>query len=460
MTPDTAQPAVRTAPAGRHRRPEFLVTAVCFAVIVFDGYDLIVYGATVPALLQYDRWTLTPAMAGAIGSYALVGMLIGALIAGAVTDTVGRRRVLLTGVGWFSAAMIGCALAPDATWFGIFRLLGGIGLGGVMPTAVALTAEYADPRRRSLNNAMMFSGYAVGGILAAVLAMTLMPVLGFRFMYAMGAAPLLVLPLLARRVPESLAFLITKGRHEEAARTAARLGIDLPAAGAAPDGRPAADGEPLGQRKRTGIMQLAEREHLGPALLFAAVSFFGLLLVYGLNTWLPQIMRAAGYPLSSSLLFLLVMNLGAVVGSLLISPLGDRFGMKPVTMAVFLAAAVSITLLAFATAAPLMYALVAVAGFGTIGAQIMVLGYVAQHFPVEVRATALGCTLGLGRLGAIAGPLFGGFLLDAQVSTAWNFYAFAVPAALATALVLLLPGRGLLRRGLPGRTVSLSATNH
>ncbi|OAH13453.1 MFS transporter [Streptomyces jeddahensis] len=457
MTPETAPPAVRPAPVPRNRRAEFLVTGLCFAVIVFDGYDLIVYGATVPALLQYAPWALTPAMAGAIGSYALVGMLVGALIAGALTDAVGRRKVLLTGVAWFSAAMIGCALAPDATWFGIFRLLGGIGLGGVMPTAVALTAEYADPRRRSLNNAMMFSGYAVGGILAAVLAMTLMPALGFRFMYAMGAAPLLLVPLLARYVPESLAFLTAKGRHEEAARTAARLGIEVPAPGAGPDGGSAAGRD--GQPKRSGLLQLAGREHLGPALLFATVSFFGLLLVYGLNTWLPQIMRAAGYPLSSSLLFLLVMNLGAVVGSLLISPLGDRFGMKPVTMAVFLAAAVSITLLAFATAAPLLYALVAVAGFGTIGAQIMVLGYVAQHFPVEVRATALGCTLGLGRLGAITGPLFGGFLLDAEVSTAWNFYAFAVPAAVATALVLLLPGGGLVGR-LPGQPKSLTATNH
>ncbi|MER6122149.1 aromatic acid/H+ symport family MFS transporter [Streptomyces sp. NPDC001795] len=442
MTPETVQSAVRPAPAAR-RRPEFLVTGLCFAMIVFDGYDLIVYGATVPSLLRYDRWTLTPAVAGAIGSYALIGMLIGALIAGAVTDAVGRRRVLLTGVAWFSAAMIGCALAPDVTWFAAFRLLGGIGLGGVMPTAVALTAEYADPRRRSLTNAMMFSGYAVGGILAAVLAMTLMPTLGFRFMYAIGAVPLLLVPLLAGRVPESLAFLVAKGRHEEAAATAARLGVEIPA------------GPPVGDRRRAGIAQLARREHLGPVLLFAAVSFFGLLLVYGLNTWLPQIMRAAGYPLSGSLLFLLVMNLGAVVGSLLISPLGDRFGMKPVTTAVFLAAALSITLLAFATAAPLMYALVAVAGFGTIGAQIMVLGYVAQHFPVEVRATALGCTLGLGRLGAITGPLVGGFLLDAKVGTAWNFYAFAIPAALATGLVLLLPG-GRLR----GQARNLAATNH
>ncbi|WP_179382449.1 aromatic acid/H+ symport family MFS transporter [Streptomyces sp. SA15] len=423
---------MRPTPTRTARRPELLVMGLCFAVIVFDGYDLIVYGATVPALLQYEDWGLTPARAGVIGSYALVGMLIGALLAGAVTDVVGRRKVMLTGVAWFSVAMIGCALAPDATWFGIFRLLAGIGLGGVMPTAVALTAEYSAPERRSRNNALMFSGYAVGGILAAVLAMALLPSLGFRFMYALGAVPLLMLPLLVRYVPESLVFLVATGRHDAAERTAARLGVPVPAADAVDDRAP---------RKRRGPAELLTGRYLVPALLFAVTSFFGLLLVYGLNTWLPQIMRAAGYPLSSSLLFLLMMNVGAVVGSVLFGPLGDRYGMKPVTLLSFLAAAVSMSLLSVATAAPLMYLLVAIAGFGTIGAQIMVLGYVAQHFPVEIRATALGWTLGIGRFGAITGPLFGGALLSAGVSTAWNFYAFALPAALATAVVLLLPGK-------------------
>ncbi|MFI7017191.1 MFS transporter [Streptomyces sp. NPDC050164] len=422
---------MRPQPTRNPRRPELLVTGLCFAVIVFDGYDLIVYGASVPALLQYEPWGLTPAMAGVIGSYALVGMLIGALLAGALTDVVGRRRVMLTGVGWFSAAMMGCALAPDATWFGIFRLLAGLGLGGVMPTAVALTAEYSAPSRRSFNNALMFSGYSVGGILAAVLAMALLPVWGFRFLFGLGAVPLLILPLLVRYVPESLVFLVAKGRLEEAERTAARLGVPVPEAPPAT----------AGPQPKRGPAALFTRRHALPAVLFAVVSFFGLLLVYGLNTWLPQIMRSAGYPLSSSLLFLLVMNLGAVIGSVLFSPLGDRFGMKPITLLSFLAAAVSMSLLSIATAAPLMYVLVAIAGFGTIGAQILVLGYVAQHFPVEVRATALGWTLGIGRFGAITGPLFGGLLLDSKVGIEWNFYAFAIPAALATAVVLLLPGK-------------------
>ncbi|WDV53459.1 MFS transporter [Streptomyces coeruleorubidus] len=232
-------------------------------------------------------------------------------------------------------------------------------------------------------------------------------------------------------MPESLVFLVAKGRLEEAERTAARLGVPVPEAPPAT----------AGPRPKRGPAALFTRRYALPAVLFAVVSFFGLLLVYGLNTWLPQIMRSAGYPLSSSLLFLLVMNLGAVIGSVLFSPLGDRFGMKPITLLSFLAAAASMSLLSIATAAPLMYLLVAIAGFGTIGAQILVLGYVAQHFPVEVRATALGWTLGIGRFGAITGPLFGGLLLDSKVSIEWNFYAFAIPAALATAVVLLLPGK-------------------
>src|SRR5919109_434275 len=105
-------------------RSELTVLGLCFAVILFDGYDLIVYGAVVPALLRYEPWGLTPPEAGLIGSYALIGMLVGALVAGAVTDLVGRRKVLLISVSWFSLAMAGCAMAPSAELFGLFRLSG------------------------------------------------------------------------------------------------------------------------------------------------------------------------------------------------------------------------------------------------------------------------------------------------------------------------------------------------
>ncbi|MGW0825937.1 MFS transporter [Streptomyces sp. NPDC002845] len=399
-------------------------------MILFDGYDLIVYGAVVPTLLRYEPWGLTPTEAGLIGSYALVGMLVGALVAGAVTDLVGRRKVLLISVSWFSLAMAGCAMAPSAELFGLFRLLGGLGLGGVLPTAIALTAEYSAAHRRSLNNALMFSGYSVGGILSAVLALALLPLFGFRIMFWLGALPLVtVVPLLWRFLPESVSYLVAKGRTEEAARVAARVGVRVPEA---------SEGS-AGPGAKSGVAALFTRRHLMPAVLFAVTSFFGLLLVYGLNTWLPQIMRSAGYPLSSSLMFLVTMNVGAAVGSVLVAPIGDRLGMKPVTVVTFVAAAVSISLLSSPMAAPVMYALVAVAGFGTIGTQIMVNAYVAMHFPPEVRATALGWTLGIGRLGAVVGPTFGGILLASDLAVEWNFYAFAIPAAAGALMVFLLP---------------------
>lgn len=423
--------AMRPQTASRSRS-ELMVLGLCFMVIVFDGYDLIVYGAAVPALLQYEPWALTPAQAGVIGSYALIGMLIGALLAGALTDVFGRRKILLVSVSWFSVSMALCAMAPSAELFGLFRLLGGLGLGGVMPTAIALTAEYSAAHRRSMNNALMFSGYPVGGILAALLALALLPEFGFRAMFWVGALPLVtVVPLLWKYLPESVSYLLAKGRTAEAGKVAAGLGVrlsDLPEA-------------PARAAARTSVAALFSRQYALPAILFAVTSFFGLLLVYGLNIWLPQIMKTAGYPLSSSLLFLVMMNAGAVVGSILVAPVGDRFGMKPVTLVAFLAAAVSIYLLSTPTVAPVMYALVAIAGFGTIGTQIMVNAYVAIHFPAEVRATALGFTLGIGRLGAIVGPTFGGLLLAADLDTAWNFYAFAIPALVGALLVLTLPRR-------------------
>ena len=133
------------------------VIALCWVTIIFDGYDLIVYGAVVPSLLEYEPWSLSPEQAGHIGSYALFGMLIGALIAGTITDLVGRRKIILFCIAWFSLAMGLCAIAPTPELFGLFRFIAGLGLGGVVPTASAITIEYAPPERRKFLYALMFS---------------------------------------------------------------------------------------------------------------------------------------------------------------------------------------------------------------------------------------------------------------------------------------------------------------
>ncbi len=421
---------------GGYNRTTLGVVAICFASIVFDGYDLIVFGAVVPALLEYRDWNLTAVEAGAIGSYALVGMLFGAMMVGTITDIVGRRKIMLFCISWFSLSMGLCAMAPSPELLGLFRFIAGLGLGGVVPTAIALTIEYAPPHRRSFTNALMFSGYSVGGILAALLAIPLLPAFGWRVMFAIGLAPLVIIvPLAYKFMPESVSFLVAAGRREEAEELARRYGVSLDAVAS----DTSSDATSTWKDK---LKALFSRSYAAATGLFWISCFIGLLLVYGLNTWLSQIMLEAGYPLGSALSFLLVLNLGAILGTPLAGAAADRFGSKLVTAVGFLVAATSIALLGAQPPLWAIYILVALAGVGSIGTTIIVNAYTARYYPADRRATALGWSLAFGRLGAILGPLYGGYVISStasQLGFEWNFYAFAIPALLGTLVVLLVP---------------------
>ncbi len=430
----SADTGVETATFTRTR---VAVVAICCATIIADGYDLIVYGAVVPSLLQYEEWGLTVTEAGTIGSYALIGMLFGALVVGTVTDIVGRRKIMLFCITWFSLAMGLCALAPSPELFGLFRFIAGLGLGGVVPTAIALTIEYAPPQRRNFTNSIMFIGYSVGGILAALLAIVLLPEFGFRTMFFIGLAPLvLIVPLAYKYLPESIEFLLANDRREEAEALARHY--QMPIVSAEP--RPMQEDKvSTRENKWKALASLFSRNYVAATALFWAACFMGLLLVYGLNTWLSKIMFDAGYPLGSSLAFLLVLNLGAILGTPLGGAAADRFGSKLVVTVMFLAAAASIFLLSFQLPALALYLLVAVAGIGTIGTTILVNAYTANYYPAGSRATGLGWSLGIGRLGAILGPIFGGLVLASNLGLEWNFYAFAIPALLGALAIFLIP---------------------
>lgn len=387
------------------------VVALCFAAIVFDGYDLIVYGSVVPDLLNITEWSLTPQRVGDIGSYALLGMFAGALASGPLTDRVGRRTLFLGCLTWFSLAMIPVALAPNPGVLGLARFLAGLGFGGVVPTAIALTVEWAPPGRRNLYNALMLSGFPAGGILAATLAITLLEPYGFRLLFGLGALPLVtVVPLALRFLPESPGFDRVR-----------RPAVTQPAS-------PASGGLPA----------LLKGHGAFAACVFAAANFCGMLLVYGLNTWLPQIMRQAGYPLGSALSFLLLLNVGGIAGGLWGSALADRIGSRRVATGAFMCSALCVALLGSELPVGALYVLVACVGASGVGCQIVLFGYVATHFPPDVRATALGFTTGIGRLGAVCGPVLGGYLVARDVGALANFAvfaAFAVAGALCARAV-------------------------
>jgi AAHS family benzoate transporter-like MFS transporter len=418
------------------RRPANATTviALCFATIAFDGFDLVVYGTIVPSLLAYEPWSMTPQQTGLIGGYALFGMLIGGLLVGYLTDILGRRRVMIAGVAFFSLLMIACAVAPTSELFGLFRFLAGIGLGGVIPTAIALTIEYSAPGRRNFNNALMFSGYGLGGVAAALSAIVLLQHVGFRGLLAIGGLPLiLIVPILWRFLPESPAFLTTHGKHAEAAILRARYGLTAPAV--APS---STTGEAKPRSAR--FSQLLQGRWLLATVLFTVAGIAGQTLIYGLNTWLPQLMVLAGYSLTSSLTFLLTVNFGAIAGALISSRLADRFGARLVTALSFVTSAISLTLMGTGIAGgATMYLLLAFVGFGSVGAQILLNGFVGTYYPDVSRASALGITLGLGRLGAIFAITGGGWLIAANVGTFTNFIILALAAVTGLAALLIVP---------------------
>ncbi|MDI9907740.1 MULTISPECIES: MFS transporter [Rhodococcus] len=412
--------------------PSAPVVGLCLMALILEGYDLLMYGTVVPSLLNYAPWDLEATDVGMLGSLVGVGMLVGALLAAAVADRWGRRRTILAAVLVFSAATGLCAIAPTPAIFGAGRLLVGLGAGVLMPTAAATLIEFATPGARARSVALGFVGTSIGGIFAGVLSLWLVPEYGFRAMFLAGMVPALVfLPMMLRYLPESPAYLAARGQHDAAAAIADRYGLDLPAA-------PAPEPACIPTHER-GLRALFGNERTLATLLFWAMTLVCLLVLFGVATWLPALMKSAGYPLGAALSFLLVLNVGGAVGALVGAMLADRYGIKPVTAAFFLSAALS--LLAIATTPPLavVYLLVLLAGLGTTGTQILLNTYIGTFYPASCRATGLGMALGVGRIGAIVGPTYGGLFVSLGANTTWQLFAFAVPAVVGAALTLLVP---------------------
>ena len=424
---------MRTTPSGPvvHRTPPS-VLLLCLACLVFEAYDVTAFGATVPFLLDDSGWGLTVAQAGVLGSLTPVGMLVGAVSAGLLTDRWGRRRLILASLALFSAAMILCGFAPGVAVFGIARFVVGIGVGGILPSVAALVYEYSAQGRRNVNSAIAHSGLGLGTALAALTAAVLAPSLGFRVVYLVGgAAGLVVLPLAVRMLPESLVLLRSRGRTAEAQRWVQRLGLD-PELATAPVTEPE-----TAARGRFALLFSARYRTL--TLLFSVATFLSLLVLFGIYTWLPQLMRSAGYEVGSALTFLVVLGIGTAVGPLVIGRVADRIGSRPTIVASFLLAVVGISLLSQPLPGWLLYGAVVLAGVGTVGTQILLNMFIASRYPVHVRATAIGFALSAGRIGAILGPVFGSLLLTAQLPTTALFLAFAAPAVLGAIVISTVP---------------------
>ncbi|MCX2181900.1 aromatic acid/H+ symport family MFS transporter [Streptomyces sp. SKN60] len=415
-------------------RPAALVIGLCWLIVVFDGYDLIVYGTTIPALLKEPGWQLTPGQAGTIGSLAFAGMLVGALFAGNLADRLGRRRTILACVTWFTLFTGLCGLAPNAEVFGVLRFVAGLGLGGLVPSANALAAEFVPARFRSVGATAMMSGVPIGGALAAIIGIPTLPALGWEALYLFAFSGFLLVAALGRWLPESAVWLRSKNRVDEARAVETRYGL-----GAAEDDTNGATTGTAAPAYRPALSTVLRPPFLPATLLFGAATVATLFAWYGLGTWLPKLTASEPrFDLGSDpLTYLLALNLGAVAGSAITAWVATRIG--PLRSAIIAAACAAIglaSLVTYPSSILVVYGALILAGVGTHGTQCLIISAVAGHYPPILRGTALGFALGAGRIGAVIAPTTAGWLLDGGYGVSSNFLLFAGASALSAVLLV------------------------
>jgi len=407
----------------------FLICGLC---LIMDGFDVQALGYLAPAIIK--DWQLSPAQMGPVLSAALFGILVGSFLFSMIADKIGRRPVLIFATFFFAVVTLMTARADNLAELRTIRFIAGIGLGGIMPNAVALVGEYTPRRLRVLMIVVVSNGFNLGAVIGGMISAWMVQDFGWRSVfYVGGAIPLVIGLLMVFRIPESLQFLVLRGakRPRIAAcikRIDKTIRIDE------------STKFTVREEKTVGVPVLrlfADGRAMGTILLWV-VNFMNLLNLYFMASWLPTIVSAS-YSLRASQLVGTTLQIGGVIGTFAFSWLIGRYGFVPVLATAFGTACVSIALIGQpALALALLFAVVFVAGFCVVGGQGAVNALAATFYPTNLRSTGVGAGLGVGRVGAIVGPYVAGALVGAGWTAREVFYTAAVPALISAVTMISL----------------------
>ncbi|SFQ43857.1 MFS transporter, AAHS family, 4-hydroxybenzoate transporter [Variovorax sp. OK605] len=401
--------------------------------VVMDGFDVQAMGFVAPAIVH--AWGIEKAALGPVFGAGLFGMLVGSLVLSICADRIGRRPVLLGATVFFALCMLATAFTHTLDQLLAMRFITGIGLGGIMANASALASEYSPQRRRVTLMMWVSCGFTGGAVLGGLISAVLIPWGGWQSVFIFGGVvPLVIAALMARYMPESMQFLVLRGRRLD--RVHQWLGRIAPGVRVGPGTRYVVheakqDGAPVVELFRAGR---------GPAtLLLWGINFMNLLNLFFLANWLPTIAADAGYSARTAVLVGTLLQVGGVVGTVAMGPLIDRIGFYRVLVPVFAVAVVAIAVIGQpALPLALLLAVVMVSGFCVVGAQPALIALASGVYPTTVRATGMGWSLGIGRAGSIVGPVLAGWLIGLHWTTSALFIAAAVPALLSCAMVLCM----------------------
>jgi AAHS family 4-hydroxybenzoate transporter-like MFS transporter len=412
-------------PIGRY---QLQVAVMCGLIVFVDGFDAQAMGFVAPALTAAMK--ISRGVLGSVISSGLVGMMIGALVSGPLADRIGRKPVLVACALIFGVGSLLTATAQSVESLMAWRAITGLGMGGAMPNAIALTSEYMPRHRRAGAVTTMICGFSLGAAVGGLVAASLIPRFGWPSVFIVGGTiPIAIALVSIAALPESIRFLVVRGRGESRARQyLARIAPGADVSGPlSPGGDEHAGG---------GAFIVTELFTNGRALgtmLIWVIYFMNLLNLYFLNSWLPTIISDAGIPVETAIRLTSLFQIGGIAGAVVLGRLLDRSFSFWILAGCYAWAAAFVYSIGHAGASVALLAVtITCAGVGIIGGQNASHALSSEFYPTRIRSTGVGWALGIGRIGSIVGPVVGGLLLAQNTPMRDVFWAAVIPAAIAT----------------------------
>ena len=411
---------------GRISAQQYLIVGLCMFLNMIDGFDITAMAVVAGTVSQ--ELELTPDRLGWIFSFALAGMMFGAMFLAPVSDIIGRRKLIIASIGLVGASILLTANASSLPEFIVLRFISGAGAGALLACQATLSAEYSPEKYRALAVAAVTAGYPLGAMLTSVVAGFVMPDYGWRGMFWFGGGLTLVMGLVAwAMIPESLKYLFER-RPENALERVNKILRKLKKDTLTSLPEVAVLETPKSTGVISNMLGLLTKEHRITTLTLWLTFFMCFSTLYFLMSWIPRMMEQAGFTPEVGRYAFFLFNLGGVIGIYFTGTLAIRWHLTHIVSGFLVAAAVSMVVFA---AAPnqegLLLTLTFIVGLLQQGGFTGLYAVAAKVYPTTIRTTGIGFAIGLGRFGAVVGPALAGFLIAAGLSMSGNYYVFAIP---------------------------------
>ena len=434
MTVQGATDVGRLIDEGRFSPFQIFIVGLCFVLSMIEGFDTQAIAFAAPAIAA--TWKLAPSQFGFIFSIGLFGAVVGAMAVGMIQDRIGRRPSLMMSIAAFSALTLLTSFARTYHELLIFRLLAGIGLGAAVPIFFSYASEFSPRRLRTTMVALTVSGFPCGAVFGGVLASAIIKNHGWQSIFWIGGlVPLVLIPVVWAFLPETIRFLALRAdSHDKIASILLKMDRT----------RKFASGTTfvLTELNIPGARfpALFMKQLLPGTILLPAALCSSLLLTYCLLNWLPMLLHNFGFSVENALYGAILYNSASVVGSLALTRLIDRVGYAlPILGGAYVIGWLGVSLIgSVGTSFTTVMAMIFVAGLFAAGPQLSLTAFIANYYPTAIRGTGIGWGQGMGRIGSLAGPLVGGYLLSINTGMPTLLRIVSIAALISAAALFVL----------------------